>query len=424
MRISRALHLPGRVAQHFITVEDGDLPGRISRVRETGRAALPNRVVFSLIVPTCGPASARTTLRGVGVKSKQVINMRKDLSRVLSSVGKETREIVFADGTHLLILPHGGRVISVCSPATDTNYLWTNPLLDTAQGARALFSSREWQNSGGDRTWIAPEVDIFFPDYPDLSIVRHQTALDPGHYSVMGFGESIELVNRFKLHFSRAHEALELEIRKSWSAAPNPLRLVGEEIDSVEYAGYTQTTELRSYDAPARTGARYGLWNIVQLPHGGEMLIPTYSRTAPKVFEGSVSGDDLRVSDRLVRFRMASAGLVKIGVSATHGTGRIGYVYSSGQRWALVIRNFLLDPSSDYVDVSWASPEDLADAGYATQACAVNNEIGCFSELEYHAPAIGGEGASTSRDFSQLWAFRGTAQSVRKIARLLLSPEV
>ena len=347
-----------------------------------------------------------------------------DLNRVLRSVGKETRELFYADGTQLMILPHGCRVLGLRSSQSEKNFLWTNPQLNTVEGARTLFSSSEWQNSGGDRTWIAPEVDLFFPKYPDLSIVRHQPALDPGDYSVSGVGQSIELVNRFKLRFHRARATLEMEIRKSWSAAPNPLRLRGEEIDSVQYAGYTQTTQLCSPDASAAIAVRSGLWNIVQLPHGGEMLFPTYSRTKPKIFEGSVSEHDLRVSDHLVRFRMASTGLAKIAVPAANGTGRIGYVYSSNEAWSLVIRNFFLNPSGDYVDVAWTSPEDLADTGYAAQACAVNNEIGCFSELEYHATAMGGGGSSRSLDLSQLWAFRGSEQTIRKIAQVLLSPEV
>ena len=58
----------------------------------------------------------------------------------------------------------------------------------------------------------------------------------------------------------------------------------------------------------------------------------------------------------------------------------------------------------------------------STQACSVNSKWGMFSELEYHVPAIGGEtGMKIVEDRSQLWAFRGAAEDIAKIARTLLS---
>ena len=46
-----------------------------------------------------------------------------------------------------------------------------------------------------------------------------------------------------------------------------------------------------------------------------------------------------------------------------------------------------------------------------------------FAELEYHAPALGGDIGGTYReDVSQVWAFRGPRKSVQTIARHLLSP--
>lgn len=88
--------------------------------------------------------------------------MRK-LRETLRRAGKPGRTLEFPDGTRLLLLPHGGRVLGVFAPGSDENFFWTNPLLDSAAGAREFFESSEWHNSGGDRTWLAPEMDLFFP---------------------------------------------------------------------------------------------------------------------------------------------------------------------------------------------------------------------------------------------------------------------
>jgi hypothetical protein len=88
----------------------------------------------------------------------------------------------------------------------------------------------------------------------------------------------------------------------------------------------------------------------------------------------------------------------------------------------LIVRNFVVNPSGEYVDVPWRDPDDL---GYSTQACNVNSALGAFSELEYHIPAIGGKtGRARCDDAAQVWAFCGPEEAIRAVAHCLLSPEV
>jgi hypothetical protein len=119
---------------------------------------------------------------------------------------------------------------------------------------------------------------------------------------------------------------------------------------------------------------------------------------------------------------MRAAGEHKLGIRATALTGRAGYLHVTGDEASLVIRNFTVNPSGEYVDVPWTETENF---GFAFQACNVNSNLGAFSELEYHVPAIGSpEGSSRSEDQSQLWAFRGPQPAIRSIAKRLLSSEI
>jgi hypothetical protein len=164
------------------------------------------------------------------------------------------------------------------------------------------------------------------------------------------------------------------------------------------------------------------MWHLTQLPHGGDMLVPTFFRSQPKIYMGTIGPDDLIVDDHMVRYRMRSSGEHKLGVRAAAVTGRVGYLYTMGSESSLVVRNFSVNPSGEYVDVPWAETQNF---GIAFQACNVNSGLGAFSELEYHVPAVGPpEGSSRSDDQSQLWAFRGPAPAVRSIARRLLAAEV
>lgn len=356
---------------------------------------------------------------------------RDKLTEVLKAVGKPPQLVENPDGTKVLLLPYGGRVLGLYAPGSERNFYWTHPALNSADTARAFYESKAWHNSGGDRTWLAPEVDIFLPDYPKTDTYFQPRELDPGNYKVVPSkqregeppGEpGVQLINQLTLRLSRSRRDVKLRMAKSIEPAPNPLRYEkGLDLNAISYAGYTQLTSLEMLGDSPQEQPMIGLWNLVQMPHGGELLIPTYSRTEPKIWFGKISNDDLIVGDRLIRYKMRATGEHKLGVRAVATTGRVGYVYGTGVGTTLIVRNFVVNPSGEYVDAPWRDPDDL---GYSTQACNVNSALGAFSELEYHIPAIGGKtGRARCDDAAQVWAFRGPEEGIRAVAHCLLSPE-
>ena len=353
--------------------------------------------------------------------------MLQDLIATLKAVGKSTELYQTDDGTRVLILPYGGRILGVFAPGSEENFLWTNSVLNSVESARPYYASDDWQNSGGDRTWLAPELDFFFPKFPDIDIAGYwqPRGLDPGNYALTKTDQEVELTNRLSIDAFRSRKRVELEITKSIAAAPNPLRYDAQaRSGAVEYAGHTLLTSLKILNAGPDAVPLVGLWSLTQMPHQGELFVPTYSKTEPRVYFGLVDtpADEVAVNDRLVRFKMRAAGEHKIGIRAAVTTGRIGYIYPTENRHALVVRNFSVNPSGEYADVPWTEPEDR---GYSTQACSVNSRWGMFSEMEYHVPAIGGStGLRHVEDRSQLWAFRGSREDIIEIARALLSNEI
>jgi hypothetical protein len=353
--------------------------------------------------------------------------MLSELMATLKAVGKPAELHQTDDGTRLLILPYGGRILGVYAPGSEENFLWTNSALDSVEKARAYYASDDWQNSGGDRTWLAPELDFFFPKFPNIDIAGYwqPRSLDPGNYELMKTSHGIKLTNRLNIDAFRSKKRVALEITKSVAAAPNPLRYdAAIRTDAVEYAGHTLLTSLKMTDPNPDGGPLVGLWSLTQMPHRGELLIPTYSKAKPRIYFGLVDApsDELTVTDRLVRFKMRAAGEHKIGLRSMVTTGRIGYLYPTGNQQALIVRNFCVNPSGEYADVPWTEPEDR---GYSAQACSVNSRWGMFSEMEYHVPAIGGDtGLRYIEDRSQLWAFRGSRHDIENIARALLSNEI
>jgi hypothetical protein len=348
---------------------------------------------------------------------------KRALLDVLEAAGKPAQVVTNSDGTEVVLLPYGGRVLGLYARASDENFYWTHPALRSVETAKAFYAGGEWHNSGGDRTWLAPEVDIFLPAFPDTKAYVQPRALDPGDYRVVRSSAGMRLVNHLKLKLSRSGQEVSLRVTKSVGPAPNPLRYERDlDLGGVAYAGYTQRTRLELLGPRAKEAPAVGLWNLVQMPHGGDMLIPTYSRTEPTVWFGRIAAEDLLVGDRLICYRMRAEGEHKLGVRAVATAGRVGYRYGAGTACALIVRNFLVNPSGEYVDVPWKSPNDL---GYSTQACNVKSALGAFSELEYHIPAIGGSAGSVrGDDAAQVWAFRGPEERIRAVARRLLSPDI
>lgn len=374
--------------------------------------------------------TAATALAGIAAASRPAetgppaaSGAKSRLLAVLKAVDKPVEAVATPDGSTVLMLPYGGRVLGLFSPGSEENFYWTHPALESPESARAFYASKDWHNSGGDRTWLAPEVDIFLPNYPDTARYWQPRELDPGKYQVVKDKHGFELVNRLSLKLSRSGEEVDLLMAKSVGPAANPLRYERElDLSGVEYAGYTQYTRLELVDGSAANKPPIGLWNLVQMPHGGDLLIPTFHKAQPTIWFGEVSPQDLIVKDHLIRYRMRAQGEHKLGVRAVATTGRVGYLSGGGDSCSLIVRNFTVNPSGEYVDTPWKEPGDL---GYSTQACNVNSALGAFSELEYHIPAIGGKsGRDRCDDTAQVWAFRGPEKKVRAAARCLLSPDI
>lgn len=316
-------------------------------------------------------------------------------------------------------MPHGGRLLGLFGSRTDENFLWTNPALDAVGSAQALFESVTWHNSGGDRTWVSPELDFFFPKYPDLSVYRQPPELDPGNYTLVESRGRLGLKNQFTLSVFRSGGKCELKIIKSFDWAPSPIRDVETRwLQNVDYAGYTLSTSLEFTNFEFGESTQVSIWNLLQMPIGGQLLVPTYKRCAPTLYMGKVDSHKLTIGERITRVQMRGPGVTKLGFASLHSTGRVGYLYSVEQEDTLVVRNFCVNPSGNYVDAPRNQPTRTGDA---VQSCCVDSTLGQFSELEYHTPAIGREtGRTRCEDASQVWAFRGPRSQIQIIAELLL----
>ena len=344
----------------------------------------------------------------------------------LTGAGNPPVALHAPDGSRLLVLPAGGRLLGLFPPEAGENFLWTNPALATAESARAYFARDGWPNPGGDRTWLAPEIELFIGDLarPGESYAVPR-ALDPGNWTLASATNAeLCLTQATRLRLQRTGRDLETRMTKSFRPATNPLAGTVPATAGLRYAGYTQVTTLE-LEPVADTAIRLGIWNLLQLPQPGEMLIPTRVFSRPQIVFGTPAPDTLTAEPGLVRWHMTNTGVdAKIALKADALTGRAGYLRQTATPGIcdLVVREFTLDLAGEYVDALWAPPHET---GWGFQACCVCSGNERFNELEYHAPAVAAAtGRNHCRDESHVWAFRGSTAAVAEAAKALLGADV
>ena len=347
---------------------------------------------------------------------------RESLQATLRGASHAPLELSAPGRGSLMVLPFGGRVIGLFAEPQGENFFWVNPALAEADSAKAFLAGAGWVHTGGDRTWVSPEAEFHVGDLADpWGTYAVPRAIDPGQYMASMLGGSIGLQNRARVKFHRSKAECQVEIEKWVRLIANPLRAEPwfGEIADVAYAGYELTTTLSQADA--RTAPPISLWSLAVVPPTGWMIVPTLGETKVRDLFEPTGPERLAATRHAVHFLIDGREQHKIAVRALALRGRAGYLRTaSPQRSTLLVRNFVVNPSGDYIDTPWDAPDEV---GYAFQSYN-GGSLGAFGELEYHTPAIGGNsGRDSYRDTSQLWAFSGPPNLIRKIAGYLLGDE-
>ncbi len=337
------------------------------------------------------------------------------LAARLAEAGKPAEILRAPDGARVVVLPHGARVLGVFPGTEEEGFLWNNSALDRTDSARRLFESGAWCNTGGDRTWIAPEADFFLPRYPREEGYFQPRVFDPGSFTCRREATRLVMSTSFSLHSFRTAEDVGLSLSKSVEAMDPDAVRNDLPVQGILSCGYTLRCTLEVTQLAPRTPV--GLWNLLQLPHGGVMLFGVKDRPEPVLFFGLIPAEDVGRQQALVQWAMRGQGDKKIGLPPESVTGRVGYLHGNGGRADLIVRDFAVDPGLLYIDTPRSGPPACA-----VQACAVNNAaLGSFSELEYHAPAIGGDtGRNRYDDVSTVRFFRGPRTPIEHLAARMM----
>ena len=317
----------------------------------------------------------------------------------------------------ILVLERGGRVFGPFFGDGD-GILWASSAWRYPDEFRRLLANGEW-NMGGDRVWIAPEVQFHIQDRtnPENSM-KIPTAVDPGTYRMESSPDVCVLAQCMALRaYNLADGMAELHLRKSIRPAANPLRALSgcaELMGGVDYCGYSQELMLRSLKDNAISAEA---WNITQIEPPGEILIPATKRAEYADYYEPVDAQHMQRSDQAIRLKASGQRRYKVGFKATHVKGDLVYFGEAGGTAYLYIKRFFNNPSACYSEepASWPGV-----SGFSTHVYNDDGKIGGFAELECNLQPVSGTGSrKTSTDLVCNWFFMGPLQRLNKIQSAL-----
>ena len=311
----------------------------------------------------------------------------------------------------VLILPFGGRVLAVY-PTERVNAFWINPALGSVQSAKALFQDRGWINLGGGRTWIVPEVDTHMTDPKRMAETYFvPRSVDPADYHVVTATErEATLESEMDVTFQRSGNVAKLKVTRTVSlmdAPPIPIPT------TVAFAGYSEQSKLAAI-APLAERVQPGLWLIIQVPRGGQIVLPLRGNGRPRAFIGT---PEFVQTDDLIRCEVDTSASFKFSIRADDCLGIMIYLNTRAEQPFMVAREFAVQKKALYADVPY---DDLSETGHMQQVYVDDGGLGGFGELEYHTPAIGRVEGTEVGDKSSVWTFAGPAEVLREISQQLI----
>lgn len=325
----------------------------------------------------------------------------------------------------LIVGERGGRIFGPFLHPGDESIYWVNRVFDQPGAFAKALSSGFW-NQGGERVWVAPEIQYFVHDRWNFWETNQlPPQLDPGNYVLADeTRQEIVLRNAFTLKAYNTAEgckSLVLEVRIQ--PVQNPLRFVSEQCllqSDLSYAGYQQIVKLTETN---NTSIQSESWNLVQLNPGGIIFIPASPQVQYYDYFEPVDDDHQHILPDHVRLQVTGQCRYKTGYTAAHITGRSAYynLRSDGQGY-LLIRSFFNNPSAQYLE----EPPHLPGVkGKSLHVYNDGGQFGGFGELEVNGQAIGGvSGRSESTDQFLMWIYVGDSDKLQEIARHLLGINV
>ena len=257
---------------------------------------------------------------------------------------------------------------------------------------------------------VSPERDLHVRNLQDpWNSYEVTPSVDPGNYRVVLKDNEVRLITDGKIRHHRLGRDCGIHLEKAFRLIPNPLRYECDAADLlqvVSYAGFEQIVSLTYSDADSGFRPVLSIWDAINLPAPGHIFIPTVDKVRPKDFFEPTGPSHLQCFEGGVGFLFDGRERHKIAIRAMDlPAGRAAYFRKlTEDAYTIVIRNFFIDPSAEYVDTPW---DDPTNRGIHSNAITTVEQMGRMEsadptrqrwEAEPGEPSV-----STARSYTVTW---------------------
>lgn len=312
-----------------------------------------------------------------------------------------------------------GRLVAMAFSPDAQNLLWSNPMLADS----VLVKTRPEAlvgGLGGDRLWFSPELAYNWrgkPNWQTLENYHTPAEMDPGAYRfVTGDATSVTLQAAGRLPVHGQDHQVGFEVQRSIRTVAAPIVRSDVLMNGVDYVGIEASHRLRITD-DTRKGV-IDLWHLLQIPSGSTLVVPLKQTTVRELpLSYALPGNWTERPDHIM-WRYGGDAQAKLGLSASALTGRSAvFRRLNADQWCMLVRDFPVPQSAQYCD----HPYGIQRTDQAFQAW---DGLG-FGEMEFHSPALNAEhGPREYAESDRLWAFSGSPQAIKQLARHLLNVDV
>lgn len=343
------------------------------------------------------------------------------IQQTFDVVGEPTVVMTLDSNIRIIVTQRGGRLLGPFLSHESPSIFWTNPALAHPESFQTFIADGEW-NMGGERVWIAPEIQYNIKDRTDFWGTHGiPVAMDPGRYSLINHEGTVYLRQQIELQaYNTASGTTHLDVERTIMRSGNPLRHaknLDELMEGVRFAGYTQTVSLSllgDKTVPSEC------WNLVQMNAGGMYYLPTHGPAQATPYFGTPTDDALEVSDGAYRIHLTGQQQFKTGYKATCLTGRMAYLnVMADETHYLLVRDFDNDPGNPYIE---EPPDRPNERGHSVHIYNDGGQFGANAEMEANGHTIGGNsGSITATDSFRMWVFISQSEpALKRIASTLL----
>jgi hypothetical protein len=347
------------------------------------------------------------------MKEKPLIDFKTVTTR-LEENDLKYEVIDLGSDAKIIVSAYGGRIFGPFINDGDS-MCWINPCFASAEAFKTFLDKKEW-NLGGDRIWLAPEMQYNVPDKDDFwGSYKVPNTLDPGNYAFdKGNKHHVTLKQKMNLEvYGSKKKQKKLSISRTISRIKDSFKDF-DIIDGLSF-GYDHEIHLKE---KVSDGIFSEAWDLLQINPEGTLYIPTTASAQYSEYYEPLKQGYQKINDHYVELKIDAKSQYKVGYKSAITTGKSGYVSKYGKKDYLMIRSFYNDPLGPYVK----SPTgEIKDGGHALHVYNDDGNIGNFAEHECSCLPIGADtGRSQSIDRISTMFFVGSKAYIKSMMKLLL----